>query len=247
MKSLPSALRLSLKTLPLLLVAALVPGGCAHKDPVSVLEHITAADTGVHYVAPEYFARVLFPPPPPPGSAEQQADLAGVLAWQNKRTEADCARAARTAKDEYDAFWGDRSPFPGPVPEEFKEFFARVASDFEEALDGMKARFKRPRPFAAYPDDAKPCIKKSKSFSYPSGHSSAAWATAGVLSDLVPERRDEFRAKAEAIALDRLVGGVHYPADIAAGKVFGTLFHEQLLKSAGYRSDIEKLKALLAK
>jgi acid phosphatase (class A) len=236
------------RKIPLLLAAALALGACAHGGPVSVLEQRSGEQArSASYVAPELFASVLFPPPPVPDSAEQQADLAGVLAWQNKRTEADCARAARTANDEYDAFWGDRSPFPGPVPGEFKEFFARVAADFEEALDRIKDRFKRPRPFAAYPDDARPCIKKSKSFSYPSGHSSAARATAGILSDLVPQRRDEFYSKADAIALDRLVGGVHYPADIAAGKAFGDLFHEELLKSADYRREMEKMKALLAK
>lgn len=231
----------------LLLAAALALGACAHADPASVLERNTAAVQAVHYVNPELFKTSPFAPPPAPGSVEQDADLAGLLAWQNRRTEGDCAKAARTAKEEYDAFWGGRSPFPGGVPAEFTEFFGRVAADFEAALDRMKERFKRPRPYLAFPEAARPCIKKSKSFSYPSGHSSAARATAGVLSDLVPGRRDEFYAKADEIALDRLIGGVHYPADVAAGKVFGDLFHLELLKSEAYRRDLEKMRRLLAK
>lgn len=232
----------------LLLAAALAVGACAHKTQQAIApERRTAVAEAVHYVAPAPFERVQFAPPPAPESAEQQADLAGVLAWQNKRTEADCAKSARTAKEDYDAYWGGRSIFSGEVPQEFKDFFARVSADFEFALDEMKARFKRPRPFVAYPEDAMPCIKKSKSFSYPSGHSSAARVTAAVLADLAPERRAEFYAKADEIAMDRLIGGVHYPADIAAGKAFGDLFHAELLKSAAYQKDLERLRPLLRK
>jgi acid phosphatase (class A) len=131
------------------------------------------------------------------------------------------------------------------VPAEFKKFFDRLSADFEEALDEIKERFSRLRPYKAYPDEAKPCIKKSKSFSYPSGHSSAARVTAAVLSDLVPERRAEFYAKADEIAQDRVVGGVHYPGDIAAGKAFGDLFHTELLKSEAYQKDLARLRLLL--
>lgn len=235
------------KTPLLLLSLALALGACAHKDPVSVLERSGAAEPGAHYTDPLGFRTIQFAPPPAAGSAEHQADLAALLAWQNKRTEADCARAARTAKEEYEAFWDGRSPFGGPVPEEFKLFFSRVSEDFEEALEEIKGRFKRPRPYLAYPEEAQPCIKKSKSFSYPSGHASAARATAGILSDLQPQRREEFYARADVIALDRVIGGVHYPADVAAGKRFGDLFHAELLKSEAYRRDLEKLKALLKK
>ena len=228
----------------LLIAAALALAACAHQRPAAPQG---ATEVRVHYVAPQPFKAALFPPPPAADSMEQQADLAGVLAWQNKRTAADCARAARTADETYDAYWGANSPFPEPVPAEFKEFFDRVSADFEAALDEIKARFSRPRPYQAYPDEAKPCIKKGKSFSYPSGHSSAARVTAAVLSDLVPERRAEFYAKADEIAQDRVVGGVHYPGDIAAGKAFGDLFHAELRKSETYLKDIERLRPLLRK
>lgn len=228
----------------LLIAAALALAACAHQRPAAAPQ---AAEASVHYVAPQPFRTAPFPPPPAADSMEQQADLAGLLAWQNKRTAADCARAERTADETYDAYWGANSPFPEPVPAEFKEFFDRLSADFEAALDEVKARFSRPRPYKAYPEEAKPCIKKGKSFSYPSGHSSAARVTAAVLSDLVPERRAEFYAKADGIAQDRVVGGVHYPGDVAAGKAFGDLFHAELLKSEAYQKDLARLRALLRK
>jgi hypothetical protein len=47
--------------------------------------------------------------------------------------------------------------------------------------------------------------------------------------------------------MDRVLGGVHYPADVAAGKVFGDDFHERLLKNPAYLSDVEKIKMLVLK
>jgi acid phosphatase (class A) len=41
---------------------------------------------------------------------------------------------------------------------------------------------------------------------------------AGVLSDLVPERRAALEARAAEFARQRMVCGVHFPSDLAAGK-----------------------------
>lgn len=229
-------------SLPLLLTLLL--SACAHKPLMTAETASAQAEVRTYYVSPSFFAAVSFPLPPSKDSMEQQADLAGVLAWQNKRTESDCARALRTAKEEYDAYWGDTGPFGPEVPAEFREFFDRVASDFERALDVMKGRFRRPRPFVNNPE-VEPCLKRKTSFSYPSGHASAARVTAAVLADIVPERRDEFFGKADGIARDRVVAGLHYPADIEAGKRFGDIFHDELMRSDEYRGEVEKLKALV--
>jgi acid phosphatase (class A) len=230
----------------ILLATALALAACGGHKPVRGPEHKSQAEPKVYYVSPEPFRSLPFAPPPAPGSMAQQADIAGVLAWQNKRTEADCARAKRTADEDYDAFWGGKSLFPEPLPAEVKEFFGRAAGDLEASLTKMKKRYQRPRPFMAY-SEAQPCIKKPKSFSYPSGHTTFSRVYARVLGDLAPDRLAEFLAKADEIAQDRVIGGVHYPADVAAGKAFADLYFAELQKSEAYRKDIEKLRALLAK
>ena len=230
----------------LVLSAALALAACGGVPVARGPEHKNQAAERVYYVNPEPFRTAVFPPPPAPGSMEQQADIAAVLAWQNKRTEADCAKAARTSEENYDAFWGANSPFPEPPPAALKEFFGRLASDLEASLNRMKKRYQRPRPFMAYAE-AQPCVKKPKSFSYPSGHTIFSRVYAGVLTDIVPERQGEFYAKADEIAQDRIVGGVHYPADIAAGKVFADMYLVELRKSQDYRNDIQKLRELLKK
>lgn len=232
-----------LKKQLVLVFAALALGACAHKQTVSGTQPPAEQ---VYYVDAGPFKSLQFNPPPAAGSMQQEADIAAVLSWQNKRTEADCAKARRTAEETYDSFWTGKSPFPEPLPAEVKAFFERLASDLAKADKNMKERYSRPRPFMAYPE-AKPCIKKPHSFSYPSGHALYSRLFAAVLTDIIPGRRAEFFAKSDEISRDRVIGGVHYPADITAGKAFADLYHAELLKSGAYLKDIEKMKALLAK
>lgn len=231
-----------------LLALALGGGACSSPRTQIALKKAHLVEHKVYYVPADLFKTAQFAPPPAMESREQEADLAAILSWQNKRTEADCEKAKFTAKAEVDYFWGKNSPFPGgEQPEEFKEFVERLSLDLEEAVTNMKKRWKRLRPFKAYPGQAEPCIKKSSGFSYPSGHSSFSRVFANVLADIMPERRGEFLSRADEIALDRVIGGVHFPTDIAAGKAFGDLYHQELLKSEAYRADVEKIKALLKK
>ncbi|MBI4350868.1 MAG: phosphatase PAP2 family protein [Elusimicrobia bacterium] len=227
----------------LVLTAALALGACAHTPPAGTGQ---APVQQAYYVDAEQFRTVRFNQPPAPGSMQQEADIAAVLSWQNKRNEADCAKARRTSEETYDSFWSGKSPFAEPLPAAVKDFFERLASDLGKADKNMKERFRRPRPYMAYAE-VRPCVKKPESFSYHSGHALYARVFACVLTDIVPERRAEFHAKSDEISRDRVIGGVHYPADITAGKAFADLYHEELLKSEAYRKDIKKMKALLAK
>lgn len=235
----------------LLLLAAFVVtmgvGACSSPTAQIALKRAHLTSQQPHYVAAEQFKTIEFAPPPAPDSDAQKADLAITLDWQNKRTEADCAKAKLTAAADYDSFWGEKSPFSKPMPAEVKKFFERLTLDLDSAVNEMKGRYQRLRPFKAYPGVAKPCLKKSHGYSYPSGHSTFSRVFADVLADIVPERKTEFLAKADEIAQDRVIGGVHFASDIAAGKVFGDEFHAELLKSPEYLKDIETMKTLLVK
>jgi acid phosphatase (class A) len=231
----------------LALALALSLGACGGRlvSPTErVLHHVAGAPA---YVNAEVFKTSAFQPPPAPGSEAQKADLAAVLDWQQKRTAADCARSQATADADYDFFWGDKPLFPSPLPPEVKEFFKRLDYDAGEAINNMKNRYARLRPFKGYPAEVLPCIKKSKGYSYPSGHASYSRIFVDVLGDIAPERKEEFVKRADEMAADRVVGGVHYPTDIAAGKAFGDDFHARLLQSPAYLKDVERMKTLLLK
>ena len=67
----------------------------------------------------------------------------------------------------------------------------------------------------------------------------------GHLSDFVPVRRAAFLARADEIAQDRVIGGVHHPTDVAAGKVLADEIHGELLKSPAFRADLDKVRGIL--
>lgn len=237
----------------MLILAAAVPAAaglsaCSSAQARVALKRAHLVSARAFYVEAAAFKTADFPPPPVPGSREQEEDKAAVLQWQARRSAADCEGANLTAKADYDFFWaGRKSPFPEPFPRAAKSFIARLASDLDSAVTVMKDRYARPRPYQAYPGEAKPCVKKSWGYSYPSGHSTYSRVYARVLADILPERREEFLATADRIALDRVVGGVHFPTDIEAGKAFGDLYHAELRKSPAYLADVEMMKGLLAR
>ncbi|MCC6982059.1 MAG: phosphatase PAP2 family protein [Bauldia sp.] len=57
--------------------------------------------------------------------------------------------------------------------------------------------------------------------SYPSDHAAAAAAAAGVLAYLFPDRAEAFAALAEEAMRSRILAGVDYPSDVAAGRAIG--------------------------
>lgn len=64
---------------------------------------------------------------------------------------------------------------------------------------------------------------------------------------MIPARKAEFLAKADEIALDRVIGGVHFPTDIAAGKALGGMYYAELIRSEQYRKDLEEMKTFVVK
>jgi decaprenylphosphoryl-5-phosphoribose phosphatase len=64
-------------------------------------------------------------------------------------------------------------------------------------------------------------ISTPTSLSFPSAHASSSFAAARAFSALLPSR--PLYAGATAMALSRVYLGVHYPSDIAAGALLGTL------------------------
>ena len=57
--------------------------------------------------------------------------------------------------------------------------------------------------------------------SFPSDHAAAAAAAAEVLAYIFPPRADTFAARAEEAIQSRLLAGVEYPSDVAAGRAIG--------------------------
>lgn len=183
-------------------------------------------------------------PAPAPGSETDKADLATLRDWQQKRTPAQCAAAAAQPEAAYDEFFGQASPFGTPTPPAVSAFFDRLHHELYLEVTAVKKRNARPRP---YNRDAalSPCLSKWNDYAYPSGHALNSRVFADILSELAPARKDEFRALADQAALNRVIGGVHHPSDIEAGKLLGDRLFAEYMKNPVFRADLEGLRKYL--
>ena len=85
----------------------------------------------------------------------------------------------------------------------------------------FKSGFKRNRPPQAIPG-FESVIQPSDQFSFPSGHTSAAFFMATALTLYMPALAVVLVPWAMLVGLARVVLGVHFPTDIVAGAVIGT-------------------------
>lgn len=167
---------------------------------------------------------------PAHGSAEEAHDYQVLLDYQETRTEQDCLEAAEEKTPTL------KSMFMAEGLLTQKEV-RRLAPRFWKAyiVVGLnstiaKKTFDRDRPYVAN-SNIIPCIPFAKSKAYPSGHTIIARVFALKLSQIYPERAAAFMQRADEVALNRVIGGVHHPSDIEAGKVLGDAIFNQLLNN----------------
>lgn len=84
----------------------------------------------------------------------------------------------------------------------------------------IKLVAKRPRPRL---EDLPPLGGAPSSLSFPSAHATASFAAATAMSRLAPELKLAFFGAAAVMAVSRPYLGMHYPSDIVAGAVLGTV------------------------
>jgi acid phosphatase (class A) len=217
----------------------------------------------------------LLPPPPAANSPAQQRDLDAVLNVQKARNAEAARRAEDDAKVDIFRFADVLGPnfSEGKLPA-LVAFFGKVGRETNPPVTVMKDCWERRRPFvvsadihppgtmgqdaanrqgtpanAAPHDSGSPCRAveptPAYSYSYPSGHSTFGAMTAIILADMVPEKRAELFARGWEYGRNRIVGGVHFPTDVEAGRIEATLMVAFMMQNSGFKTDFAAVKSEL--
>ncbi len=192
----------------------------------------------------------MVPAPPSPDSVAGKADLESVRLAQRLRTPAGNAWALKLAHDGSHRIWmdlakrhrGDSGPIQGWLDT------ALLAATF--AVNGIgtqaiKWRFRRERPFQVDPSITT-VVPRPRDPSYPSGHTSSAYAAARVISVLAPSLAAEAYSLAKQVATSRVYAGVHFPTDVVMGAMLGTAAGEAVLRMMGRRPVLDAFSTQVA-
>lgn len=206
------------------------------------------APAAFHYLAPDSVSiQSILSGPPSPGSTPDKADLQAVLACQQERTPRDIARA-RSEEDLSPAAFADvfgKWFTPEKLPLTFG-LLTNAGADTEAIGSAAKKLWRRPRPPLQDPD-IHPVLKVPASASYPSLHAARGILWALILAKIAPDLQDRILARGRQIGRDRVIGGVHFPTDVAAGQMLGRALAERFLASPRFQQDLKQAQAEFAR
>jgi acid phosphatase (class A) len=219
-----------------------------------------------HYITPAQIDLVqVLPPPPAPGSDAQRRDIAAMLTLQRARTNAAAARAIADDPISVFRFADVLGPnFNAAGLPRSAAFLDHVRRDIDALTSETRNYWHRDRPFLTdrniHPlDDLQkgicngepghgtvaPSCPNGFKYSYPSGHTAFGTAMAIVLAQMVPEKRAALFARGWQYGENRVVGGVHYPTDVEAGRIAATVIVVLMMQNEHFRADLAAAKAEL--
>ena len=228
----------------ILLITVLVSAALLAGQPLGareVMEGAVMVDNVKVYIDPAKFDSTRYMSGPPVG-IEEQEDMKAVERWQELRSK---EMADRSLADSQQTVF----LFAEVVGEKFteknfpiaKKFFYSVYKTESNLNKQGKDRWERMRP-PGKNSGLKPVGKFENLGSYPSGHAAFAWLTGIVLADMLPEMRQAIMTRAREIGLNRVIGGVHYPSDIEAGRLLAVACAVEIRDNRAFLADFEEAR-----
>lgn len=212
----------------------------------TLLASVAAAES--RYLKLVDFQQIL-PAPPAANSAEDRQELDTVARTRAAATPAEFARAKAEIRLTIFHFapvigtWFQPGKFPRT-----EALFASVEADSKVVTTAAKKHWQRIRPYHAVPTMFPDAIENEErtDYSYPSGHSTRGMLFALLLAELFPENREALVEKGRDSGWLRVIGEVHYPSDVYAGRVLGLHLARMLLASPAFQRDLAVAKQELA-
>ncbi|RQO36982.1 acid phosphatase [Herminiimonas sp. KBW02] len=196
-----------------------------------------AADTDSWvYLDPAQIDSTRFLGPPPDADATRR-EIAAMLLLQEQRTPEQVMQAAADHEQSVfrfacvmgHAFLRDHLPLT-------TRLFATLHETGNALEKQGKKKWRRVRP-PVFDTRIRPVARYSASGSYPSGHATFSFLAAIVLADMVPEKSEQIFTRAREFGEHRVIGGVHYPSDVAAGQRLATLIAVLIQQNPAFRQD----------
>jgi acid phosphatase (class A) len=200
------------------------------------------------FVSPEQLnVASLLPNPPADGSPEAKAELAEVLRLQTSRNAAQVEHAKADDAEEDMFIFKDvmGSNFTAANLPRTALFSSHIHSDEGVIVNPAKEFFHKLRPFH-FDAGVKPVCKTNANmadYGYPSGHATTGYLEALALMMIVPEKRDAILARADDYAHSRVVCGVHYASDTAAGKFVAYAMMSIMANHPQFQTELEAARA----
>jgi len=201
--------------------------------------------------------KALLPEPPANNSATTKQEINFILQKQATWTYAErerCRRAVNLNVYLFDTVLG--SWFTAENVHATDALFKKVDDTVRPVTDAAKKHWHRPRPFLVdsrihppFPiidDDVQPPFDLSKSPAYPSGHSTVGNLDGLILAQLAPDLKEALNARGLQIGDDRVIAGVHFPSDVAAGHILARALFRKLMANAAFQTDLAKAKKEIA-
>jgi len=196
----------------------------------------------------------LLPPHPAPGSAAMAQDeeisqrslsLRDTPRWALARADADVSfpHAAGTFSCALNA------PITEADTPRLYQLLQRTRDDLGQSTRSAKKHSQRPRPFRS--NQAPICTPEhqtqlTKDSSYPSGHATAGWGWALILSELSPPHAQAVLARGLAYGESRNVCNVHWHSDVVQARTVAATTVAVLHSNAAFRADLDAARAELA-
>ena len=190
--------------------------------------------------------KAIIPPPPKPGTLVYQNDMdishASFFVKDAKRYKQAQLDAVNTPKAFSKAFGHTISQKDTPV---IFEIISQIKAANKKFTNPVKSFYHRLRPFPYFHEKA--CVPTDTIHSsFPSGHTTDGWAIALALSEINPARATQILKRGYEFGQSRIICGAHWPSDVQAGYLIGSITFSQLQTSPEFQKEIQQAKQEIA-